>query len=97
DSSSFRVVKLFLFFESPFFEALFVLPQPSGDSTDVEIEDGLFVFSFSEDSKELDALSRYCYPCILAERPALKDFGHIVKVLDAAKKHSLDAGREGRL
>ncbi|KAG6330583.1 hypothetical protein ID866_8507 [Astraeus odoratus] len=45
----------------------------------------------SEDSKTLDALLRFCYPCTLAEDPALHDFRDIHSVLQAAKKYSLDA------
>ncbi|KAG6328726.1 hypothetical protein ID866_10363 [Astraeus odoratus] len=45
----------------------------------------------SEDSKTLDALLRFCYPCTLAEDPALHEFRDIFNVLEAAKKYSLDA------
>ncbi|KAI6149647.1 hypothetical protein BKA82DRAFT_920263 [Pisolithus tinctorius] len=88
----FRVFKLFLSLASPFFETLFNLPQPSeGMSTDVEFKDGLPVIPVSEDSKTLDSLLRFCYPCTLAEDPAFEDFGDVVNLLEVAKKYSLDA------
>ncbi|KAI6149633.1 hypothetical protein BKA82DRAFT_1006344 [Pisolithus tinctorius] len=92
DDIEFRVFKLFLSLASPFFETLFDLPQPSENmSTDVEFKDGLPVVPVSEDSKTLDQLLRFCYPCTLAEDPAIEDFRDVVNVLEAAKKYSLDA------
>ncbi|KAI6149631.1 hypothetical protein BKA82DRAFT_920807 [Pisolithus tinctorius] len=92
DNVDFRVFKLFLSLASPFFETLFDLPQPSEEmSTDVEIKDGLPVVPVSEDSKTLDPLLRFCYPCTLADDPALEDFRGVINVLEAAKKYSLDA------
>ncbi|KAI6023343.1 hypothetical protein EDC04DRAFT_300183 [Pisolithus marmoratus] len=92
DNIDFRVFKLFLSLASPFFETLFDLPQPSEEmSTDVEIKDGLPVIPVSEDSKTLNLLLRLCYPCTLADDPALEDFRDVVNVLEAAKKYSLDA------
>ncbi|KIN97053.1 hypothetical protein M404DRAFT_104388, partial [Pisolithus tinctorius Marx 270] len=91
DDVDFRVFKLFLSLASPFFETLFDLPQPSEEmNTDVEMKDGLPVIPVSEDNKTLDPLLRFCYPCTLAEDPALEDFRDIVNVLEAAKKYSLD-------
>ncbi|KAG6330410.1 hypothetical protein ID866_8679, partial [Astraeus odoratus] len=75
DNVDFRVFQLFLSLASPFFETLFDLPQPSEEtSADTETIDGLPVIPMSEDSKTLDALLRFCYPCTLAEDPALHDF-----------------------
>ncbi|KAI6041901.1 hypothetical protein EDC04DRAFT_1138681 [Pisolithus marmoratus] len=92
DGVDFRIFRLFLSLASPFFETLFDLPQPSEENnTDMEIKDGLPVVPVSEDSKTLDLLLRFCYPCTLAEDPVLEDFREIVNVLDAAKKYSLDA------
>ncbi|KAI6094384.1 hypothetical protein F5141DRAFT_1224137 [Pisolithus sp. B1] len=92
DDVDFRVFKLFLSLASPFFETLFDLPQPSEEmNTDVEIKDGLPVIPVSEDSKTLDPLLRFCYPCTLSEDPALEDFRDVINVLEAAKKYSLDA------
>ncbi|KAI6116755.1 hypothetical protein EDD16DRAFT_1041733 [Pisolithus croceorrhizus] len=92
DDVDFRVFKLFLSLASPFFETLFDLPQPPEEmNTDVEIKGGLPVIPVSEDSKTLDPLLRFCYPCTLAEDPVLEDFGDVVNVLEASKKYSLDA------
>ncbi|KAI5999627.1 hypothetical protein EDD15DRAFT_73350 [Pisolithus albus] len=92
DGVDFRVFRLFLSLASPFFETLFDLPQPSqAANADMEIEDGLPVIPVSEGSKTLDSLLRFCYPCTLAEDPAIDDFREIINVLDTAKKYSLDA------
>ncbi|KAG6330874.1 hypothetical protein ID866_8215 [Astraeus odoratus] len=92
DSVDFRVFKLFLSLASPIFEALFELPQPSKETgADTETIDGLPVIPMSEDSKTLDSLLRFCYPCTLAEHPSLADIRDIRNVLVAAKKYSLDA------
>ena len=86
----FRVFKLFLSLASPFFETLFDIPQPAEENGDQEIKDGLVVIPVTEDSKTLDALLRFCYPCTLVDDPtmALKD---AIDVLEAARKYSLDA------
>ena len=68
DKSDFRVFKLFLSLASPFFETLFELPQPTQASEDQEIKDGLAVIYMPENSKTLDILLRFCYPCTLAKR-----------------------------
>ncbi|KAI6041902.1 hypothetical protein EDC04DRAFT_1138829 [Pisolithus marmoratus] len=92
DGIEFRVFRLFLALASPFFETLFGLPQPSEENnTDTEIRNGLPVVPVSEDSKTLDSLLRFCYPCTLAEDPVLEDFREIINVLEATKKYSFDA------
>lgn len=91
DNVDFRVFKLFLSLASPFFETLFELPQPSEEKTENwEMKDGLAVVPISEDSRTLDALLRFCYPCTLTENPSLDHFKDVVNVLEAAKKYSLD-------
>ncbi|KIO10672.1 hypothetical protein M404DRAFT_871243 [Pisolithus tinctorius Marx 270] len=92
DNVDFRVFKLFLSLSSPFFETLFDLPQPSEAEhpADTETKDGLPVLPVSEDSRTLDALLRFCYPCTLTENPPLNHFRDVVKVLEAAQKYALD-------
>ncbi|KAI6097666.1 hypothetical protein EDD16DRAFT_594554 [Pisolithus croceorrhizus] len=91
DNVDFRVFKLFLLLSSPFFETLFDLPQPSEDNlTDTEMKDGLPVIPISEDSRTLDTLLRFCYPCTLTKNPSLNHFTEVVRVLEAAQKYSLD-------
>lgn len=91
DNVDFRVFRLFLSLSSSLFETLFDLPQPSEeDLTDAETKDGLPVISISEDSRTLDALLRFCYPCTLTENPSLNCFTDVIKVLEAARKYSLD-------
>ncbi|KAF9224057.1 hypothetical protein BS17DRAFT_780405 [Gyrodon lividus] len=91
DNIDFRVFKLFLSLASPFFETLFDIPQPIEESTEQEMKDGLAVIPVSEDSKTLDALLRFCYPCTLAEDPNLEELKDVVDVLNAAKKYTLHA------
>lgn len=88
DNVNFRVFKLFLSLASPFFETLFEIPQPAEEK---DQEDGLVVIPVAEDSKTLDALLRFCYPCTLADDPSLEVLKDALDVLEAAKKYSLDA------
>ncbi|KAI6149582.1 hypothetical protein BKA82DRAFT_871000 [Pisolithus tinctorius] len=92
DNVDFRVFKLFLSLSSPFFETLFDLPQPSEAEhpADTEMKDGLPVLPVSEDSRTLDGLLRFCYPCTLSENPPLNHFRDVIKVLEAAQKYALD-------
>lgn len=91
DNVHFRVFKLFLSLASPFFETLFEIPQPAEENEDQEVKDGLAVVTVTEDSKTLDALLRFCYPCTLADDPSLEVLKDAVDVLEAARKYSLDA------
>ncbi|KAG6328099.1 hypothetical protein ID866_10990 [Astraeus odoratus] len=92
DNVDFRVFKLFLSLASPFFETLFELPQSNKETkADVEVQDGLPVITVTEDSKTLDSLLRFCYPCTLADDPSLEKFKDIADVLEAAQKYSLNA------
>ena len=90
DNIDFRVFKLFLSLASPFFETLFDIPQPAQASEDQEIKDGLVVIPVTEDSKTLDALLRFCYPCTLADDPNIEVLKDAMDVLEAARKYSLD-------
>ncbi|KAF8141477.1 hypothetical protein EV363DRAFT_1308211 [Boletus edulis] len=90
DNIDFRVFKLFLSLASPFFETLFEIPQPAEESEDQEVKDGLVVVPVTEDSKTLDALLRFCYPCTLAEDPNIEVLKDALDVLEAARKYSLD-------
>ncbi|KAI6112580.1 hypothetical protein F5141DRAFT_1213842 [Pisolithus sp. B1] len=91
DGIDFRVFKLFLSLASQFFEALFDLSQSSEDTnTDTETKDGLPVMPVSEDSRTLDSLLCFCYPCTLAEDPTPEHFREVTNVLKAARKYSFD-------
>ena len=90
DNIDFRVFKLFLSLASPFFETLFEIPQPAEVDEEQEVKDGLVVVPVTEDSKTLDALLRFCYPCTLADDPSLEVLKDAVDVLEAARKYSLD-------
>ena len=90
DNIDFRVFKLFLSLASPFFETLFDIPQPAEEVGDQEVKDGLAVVCVTEDSKTLDALLRFCYPCTLADDPKMEVLQDAVDILEAARKYSLD-------
>ncbi|KAG8221055.1 hypothetical protein J3R82DRAFT_2566 [Butyriboletus roseoflavus] len=91
DNIDFRIFKLFLSLASPFFETLFDIPQPAQESDHQEIKDGLVVIPVTEDSKTVDSLLRFCYPCTLADDPKLEVLKVAAGVLEAARKYSLDA------
>ena len=71
DNVDFRVFKLFLSLASPFFATLFDIPRYT-EVGDQEVKDGLAVVHVTEDSKTLDALLRFCYPCTLADDPKME-------------------------
>ena len=90
DHIDFRVFKLFLSLASPFFETLFDIPQPAEEVGDQEVKDGLAVVRVTENSKTLDALLRFCYPCTLADDPKIEVLQDAADILEAARKYSLD-------
>ena len=90
DNIDCRFFKLFLSLGSPFFKTLFNIPQPTEAGEDQEIKDGLAVVPVTEDSKTLDALLRFCYPCTLAEDPIIEELKDALDILEAAIKYSLD-------
>ncbi|KAF8555641.1 hypothetical protein OG21DRAFT_1476426 [Imleria badia] len=91
DNIDFRVFKLFLSLASPFFETLFEIPQPDDETVEQEVKDGLAVIPVTEDSRTLDALLRFCYPCTLADDPNIEVLKDAMDVMEAARKYSLDA------
>lgn len=90
DNIDFRVFKLFLSLASPTFETMFEITQPTEADNNQETKDGLAVIRVQENSKALDTLLRFCYPCTLAEDPKLEVLEDLVDVLGAAQKYSLD-------
>ncbi|KAN0088147.1 hypothetical protein V8E55_005204 [Tylopilus felleus] len=74
----------------PIRETLFNIPQPAQASDDQEIKDGLVVVPVTEDSKTLNALLRFCYPCTLADDPTFDVLEDVLNVLQSARKYSLD-------
>ncbi|EIW75070.1 hypothetical protein CONPUDRAFT_26165, partial [Coniophora puteana RWD-64-598 SS2] len=87
DGMYFRVFKLFLSLASPFFEAMFSLPQP--DNADGENRDGLPVIPVSESSKTLDSFLKFCYPSTLAEDPDLIQLDDVVDIIEASRKYEV--------
>lgn len=74
DNIDFRIFKLFLSLASPFFETVFELTQSAKTSGNQEIkaDDDLVVIRVPENSKTLDSLLRFFYPCNLVEDPKLE-------------------------
>ncbi|KAF8553564.1 hypothetical protein OG21DRAFT_1510006 [Imleria badia] len=76
---------------APFDHAQADIILRSSDNIDFrEVKDGLAVIPVTEDSKTLDALLRFCYPCTLADDPNLEVLNDAKDVLEAARKYSLD-------
>jgi len=90
DGIDFYVFKLLLTLASPFFEAMFDLPQPAVGTCD-DTKDGFPVVNMQEDSKTLDILLRFFYPSTVAEDPSLESLTDILAIIGAARKYSLDA------
>jgi len=89
DGIDFHVFKVFLTLVSPFFEAMFELPQPTVMTTG-DVNGGLPVVIMQEDSGTLDIFLRFCYPSTLAEDPSLENPTDILAILGVARKYSLD-------
>ena len=87
----FHVFKLFLSLASPFFKTLFEIPQSAEVNKGQEVKDGLVVILVTENSKTLDALLCFCYPCTLTDDPKLDVLKDVMHVLEAARKYSLVA------
>lgn len=92
DNVDFRIFKFFLSLASSFFEALFDIPQPTGEIGDweVKLKDGLVVIPVMGHSKTLDALLRFCYPCTLTDDPNVEALEDVLDLLEVAQKYSLD-------
>lgn len=91
DGTEFRLYRVILAKVSPVFKDMFTLPQsPSvvDDRDSADSIDGLPVVDLSEDSRTLDILFRFCYPC---ERPELKSIDDVYLVLQAADKYDMEA------
>ncbi|TFY67243.1 hypothetical protein EVJ58_g1754 [Rhodofomes roseus] len=91
DHVDFRVRQSILAEASPFFEAMFSLPQlPENrkrkDRDETEYRDGIPVVDMSEPSRVLDSLLRFCYP---VEDPALPSLKVTCEVLEAARKFDM--------
>lgn len=89
DNIYFRVFRCMLALTSPFFEAMFDLPQPRRNHSNSEMSDGLDVIQVSENSKTLDMLLRFCYPAAVRD-PGLEDMNDVEEVLEAAMKYGME-------
>lgn len=93
DNVNFRVFRCILALASPFFEAMFDLPQPQRNHSADETFDGLDMIQVSENSRTLDMLLRFCYPAAVKD-PSLKDTNDVEKVLEAAMKYGMEEVEE---
>jgi hypothetical protein len=89
DNVYFRVFRCILALASPFFEAMFDLPQPRRNHHGDEMFDGLDVIQVSENSRTLDMLLKFCYPAAVKD-PGLEDMDDVEQVLEAAMKYGME-------
>lgn len=91
DGVLFRMYRVILGKASPVFKDMFTLPQtpPIVDDRDPpDCIEGVPLIDVSEDSRTLDFLFRFCYPC---ETPDLKGLDDVYHVLEAANKYDMEA------
>ncbi|KAJ7230018.1 hypothetical protein GGX14DRAFT_581895 [Mycena pura] len=81
DEVDFRVHKLVLSLASPFFKMMFQLPQKEG-----EANDQLPVVPAAEDSRVVDKLLRFCYPCA---DPKIETLDELHAVMEAMAKYQM--------
>lgn len=93
DHVDFRVHKLILSIVSPFFRAMFTLPQnststsePSNGSSGEETRHGLIVVPVTETSRTLEIILRACYPGSL---PRITETEDLKLALIAANKYDM--------
>ncbi|KAI0046035.1 hypothetical protein FA95DRAFT_1607251 [Auriscalpium vulgare] len=92
DGVDFRAHKLLLSMASPFFQAMFSLPQPNPSSlvpsSDVK-KDGLLVLLFSEDEHSVGMMLAYCYPRALCPEPVVNSVEEMKRALHLASKYEI--------
>ncbi|OJT03117.1 hypothetical protein TRAPUB_6305 [Trametes pubescens] len=85
DLVDFRVYSQILIAASPFFEGLFLVPQPPDEEQPRNY--GLPIIEVSEDSETLDYLLRLCYP---VKKPQVVALEVIEPILRAAMKYEME-------
>lgn len=93
DGVHFRVFRCLLSLASPFFDAMFDLPQPhpaSGISHAGSAFVNLDVIPMTENGRTLDAMLRYCYPAASIALPELKRLEDVEQVLQGAMKYGME-------
>ncbi|KAG0709452.1 hypothetical protein DFH29DRAFT_888608 [Suillus ampliporus] len=93
DNVYFRVFRCMLALASPFFDAMFDLPQPRRNGSDNKTFHGIDVIQVSENSRTLDMLLRFCYPATVKD-PSLEDMNDVEEVLGAAMKYGMEEVEE---
>lgn len=88
DAVHFRVYRCLLAFASPFFDAMFDLPQPE-DCDEEKDTLGVTIIQLTESARTVDMLLRYCYP-ITVNHPKLETAADIEAVLEAAIKYDME-------
>jgi BTB/POZ domain len=95
DNVDFYLHKVILSLASPVLKDMFGLPQPSTLLQDgQEGQRETPVISISEDSRTLDNMMRFCYPC---DEPALENLNDVQRVIQAMEKYDMtEAGKRVR-
>jgi hypothetical protein len=97
DGVDFHVHKLIMAEASPFFEAMFSLPQAKSEKAadsrspvvdQQEYKHGRPVLRLTEDANTIKSLLLFCYPY---DNPEFSDLNEAIAVVSAAKKYQLDA------
>ena len=85
DSRDFRVHKLFLSFASPVFNDMFKLPQPSSETSTVDVID------VADPPRVLELVLRFIYPS--TDPPAINDLTLLSEVLVLVNKYDIKVAR----
>lgn len=86
DGTDLLMFSTLLSFASPFFEAMFDLPQSQSPTNHNEMRDGLPVVQMAESSSSLRLLLRFCHPGHAADLNNLEEIG---QVLEPAIKYDM--------
>lgn len=89
DGVHFKVYKVILSKASPFYKDMFSLPQSPSEADDkpADFFEGIPILEQTENSRTLEHLFRFCYPC---PNPDMRSLDDIDAVLEAANKYQLD-------
>ncbi|EIW75083.1 hypothetical protein CONPUDRAFT_132017 [Coniophora puteana RWD-64-598 SS2] len=92
DAVHFRVFRCLLALASPFFDAMFDLPQPQPATVHgrTTLVGDLDVIPMTENGRTVDAMLRYCYPAASVPLPALETLEDVEQVLEGAIKYGME-------
>ncbi|KAH7922626.1 hypothetical protein BV22DRAFT_1094269 [Leucogyrophana mollusca] len=90
DNVYFRVFRCLLALASPFFDAMFDLPQSRTRPISHNNSSGLEIIPMTENSRTIDMLLRFCYPSASISDPKMEKIGDVEQVLEAATKYAME-------